>query len=148
MRLKEVVKSDNGVWASYHFYGTWRSTWDFILETAQLILYTEFDPTHLVEVGLRGEENRRITEELARVNGDLRRSVAATEHDILVVAGDSKSMGFPVRFTFFNNTDRIILDAKLESLREQDRENPEVFTQYLSSLEISGYAAMARKGMF
>lgn len=135
----------DGVWGQYEYRMTWPYDWDFVLEATQSLLDSDMEQVQQLQVGVLGREEIDIVHELAPAGRRIHNTSAAKERGFLSISGISRAMGCPMKVVFVNQTAGLRVFAHLPSIPEEARSNPQVFTTYVSSLEIKTYMALARR---
>lgn len=145
MLLMSHQVSPDGIWGHYDYRTTWPYGWDFILEATQFLVDTDIEQVQQLQVGVLGREEIDILHELAPAGRQVHNTSAAKEQGFLSVSGINRTMGCPMKILFVNQTAGLRVFAHRPAIPEEARSNPQVFTTYVSSLEIKAYMSLARK---
>ncbi|WP_026460564.1 hypothetical protein [Schaalia suimastitidis] len=137
-------KSADGAWGTYTYQATFRYGWDVALAAAQFLIARDFTQIDRVIVGSDPARGTNIVAEVQAANGDLSQTSAAQENGCIIVSGVSRLMECPVQLTFYNQTNAIQLNAFLPKMPPEERDNPQAFTNYVSSIEIGAHVSLAR----
>lgn len=144
MLLKQI-REDSG-WVHADYMATWKYGYDFMLDAAQALIDTDFEEqlqrVSIAEIA--GAPDIECLDDVLRCGRILRNCPkVANETGVLMVAGISSIMECPLQIEFYNQTNVIILCTIGRKLFDEHGEN--VFTTYMSSMEIKAYCAKAAR---
>lgn len=138
MRLLDTEKK--GPFTNLYYGLTWALGWEQILCMINAIVKNDFSKgaVQSLETGeIAGAKPVDITNEFRKADCDVFKTVSALdEAGTLALAGSSYIMEVPIRFTFYNQTDRLLVQI----LGDADGQ---VFNKYMDSIEISGHIEYA-----
>jgi len=123
------------------YYGlTWALGWEQILCMINAIVKSDFSKgaVQSLETGeTAGAELVDITDKFRKAGCDIfKTGPALDEAGVLAIAGISYIMEHPMRFTFYNQTDRLLVQIVGST-------DGRVFDKYMDSIEISGHIEYA-----
>ena len=145
MLLMSHQVSPDGIWGHYDYRTTWPYGWDFILEATQFLVDTDIEQVQQLQVGVLGREETDIVEEFHRAGRRLSDTSASQENGFLSIAGHSRIMECALKIVLVNQTAGLRLSAMRSQIPQEARDDPQAFTTYVSSLEINGHVAIARR---
>ncbi|MCH5203924.1 MAG: hypothetical protein J1F03_04195 [Oscillospiraceae bacterium] len=140
MIFREFKAEEDG-WVTVFYTGTWRSSWDFILDAVQNII-TDFrgnlQKVAYSDLAAQGAKDVDILAEVVSHGEKLRECGSLkTERGVLSAAGISAVMECPFQLVFFNQSATVRLDSPLKKFFDEHGEH--VFDNYLNSVEIKAY---------
>ncbi len=123
------------------YYGlTWALGWEQILCMVNAIVKNDFSKgavQSLETYETAGAKPEDITDEFTGADCDIfETKTALKEAGALAIAGSSYIMETPMRFTFYNQTDRLFVQIFGDA-------DGHVFDKYMDSIEISGHIEYA-----
>ncbi len=138
MRLLNTEKK--GPFTNLYYGLTWALGWEQILCMINAIVKNDFSKgaVQSLERGeIAGAKPVDITEEFRRAGCDVwKTKTALSEAGTLAIAGSSYIMEVPMRFTFYNQTDRLLVQIVGDT-------DGRVFDKYMDSIEITGHIEFA-----
>lgn len=139
MRLIKLEKKKP--FTTLYYELTWRIGWEQMLSMAQAVIENDFSKLSIqsLEVsGLAGEGFKDVTAQLKRADNCIfGTAVAQDEYGVLAVSGTSSIMRVPMRITFWNQTDRCMVQIMGDKAIR--KEGKHAYDKYMDSIELSGY---------
>ena len=128
---------------------TWPVGWEQMLSMTNAIIEKDFSRLSVqsLEVGtLAGESLKNVTAELKRANNDIFHTAASkTEYGVLAVSGVSALMDASMRITFWNQTDKCMVQIMMDKAIK--KEGKHAYDKYMDSMELSGYINYTERRM-
>lgn len=143
MILLDVVKSEP--FTTLYYEMTWKISWDQIMSFTEVLL-RDFAKRGIqsLEVGYTGCAPDDVTKELMEKHLKIQEcSFAGEEKSMVVVAGDSEVNEIPMRFTFWANTNRCMVNLKNDD--QIEKKGDHAYDKYMDSLEIMGHVEFTKR---
>ncbi len=143
MLFREFKDNGNG-WFSVFYTGTWKSSWEFMLDAVQNLVLDFGNDLQRAAYNDLDKDDVDILAEVKANGGDLRRCPSLrTERSTLSAAGISSVMECPLQVVFVNQSAAVKLDCPVKEIFEKHGEH--VFDNYMNSVEIRAYCADAAR---
>lgn len=143
MLFRELKDNGNG-WFTVFYTGTWKNSWEFMLDAVQNLVIDFGDNLQRVAYNDLDKDDVEILAEVKANRGDLRRCPSLkTERSTLSAAGVSSVMGCPLQVVFINQSAAVGLDCPVKEIFEEHGEH--VFDNFMNSVEIRAYCADAAR---
>lgn len=140
MIFREFKAEEDG-WVTVFYTGTWKSSWDFMLDAVQNIVNDfggNLQKVTYSDLAVQGAKDTDILAEVKSHGGRLRECGSLkTERGVLSAAGISAVMECPFQLVFFNQSATVRLDSPLKKFF--DEHGKHVLDNYLNSVEIKAY---------
>ncbi len=145
MQLKGVEAKE--LFTNLYYELTWPIGWEQILSMIKVITQNDFSKGTVLSLEkgeLAGTEILDITDEFAKADYDIFNTKSAlNEAGMLALAGRSSIMGNQMRFTFWNQTNRLL--AQIWDTEAAEQDGGHAYDKYMDSIEISGHIEYALK---
>lgn len=146
MVFKDINEEDG--WLTIEYAATWKYSFDFMLDAAQVILMDfGVDLQRVAVTENVGGKFTDVTESVMDCGGRIRKCESLTECGVLAVAGISGIMECPMQVKFYNQSNTVVVDIPVGQIPDSDpikealADNDHVFDTYMNSVEIKAYCA-------
>lgn len=147
MQLLKIEK--NKPFTTLYYELTWPIGWELMLSMVNAVIEKDFSKAQIesLEVGkIAGSALIDVTAELKRANNEIHyASFAKEEAGVLAIAGYSALMETSMRFLFYNQTNRCIVQIMMDKAIKKDGKH--AYDKYMDSIELMGYIDQTERRM-